>query len=86
MYYVYIVECADNTFYAGIAIDVERRIQEHNSLGKGAKYTRSRRPVELVYQEVCLDRSKASKREYEIKKRMTRADKIKLINSFVSLK
>jgi len=68
MYEVYIVECSDGTLYTGITNSLERRIEEHNSSDKGAKYTRSRRPVKLVYQEKHSDRSSASKREYEIKK------------------
>ena len=81
MYYVYIVKCADDTLYTGIATQLERRIEEHNSSDKGAKYTRARRPVELVYREEYPDRSLASKREYEIKKKMTRKEKLKLITS-----
>ena len=80
MYYVYMVKCADDTLYTGIATELERRVEEHNSSDKGAKYTRVRRPVELVYSETCLDRSTASKREYEIKKKMTRAEKLALIH------
>jgi putative endonuclease len=79
MYYVYIVKCADNTLYTGISTQLERRIEEHNSSDRGAKYTRVRRPVELVYSEEYPDRSSASKREYEIKKRMTREKKLALI-------
>ncbi len=79
MYYVYIVECADKTLYTGIAIELERRVEEHNNSEKGAKYTRVRRPVTLVYSEEYPDRSRASKREYEIKKKMNRAEKLALI-------
>lgn len=79
MYFVYMVECADGTFYTGIATELERRIEEHNSTDKGAKYTRTRRPVVLVYSEEYPDRSSASKREYEIKKKMSRTDKLNLI-------
>ena len=81
MYFVYIVKCADNTFYTGIATELERRIEEHNGSDKGAKYTRVRRPVILVHSEEYPDRSSASKREYEIKKKMSRAEKLKLIES-----
>ena len=73
------VECADETLYTGIATELERRIEEHNSSDKGSKYTRVRRPVRLVYSEKYPDRSAASKREYEIKKKMSRAEKLKLI-------
>ena len=81
MYFVYIVECADGTLYTGISTELERRIQEHNTSEKGAKYTRIRRPVKLVYSESYPNRSSASKREYEIKKKMNRAEKLKLIES-----
>ena len=81
MYYVYIVECVDRTLYTGIATELERRVSEHNGSDKGAKYTRARRPVKLVYSEKHIDRSSASKREYEIKKKMSRTQKLKLIGS-----
>ena len=84
MYYVYMVQCADNTLYTGIATELERRVQEHNGSDKGAKYTRVRRPVTLVYSESYPDRSTASKREYMIKKKMSRSEKLKLIEDFVS--
>ena len=80
VYYVYMVKCADDTLYTGIATELDRRVEEHNFSDKGAKYTRVRRPVELVYSETCPDRSTASKREYEIKKKMTRAEKLALIH------
>ena len=67
MWTVYIIRCADNTLYTGIARDVESRLAQHNS-GKAAKYTRSRLPVELVYREDAADRSAALKREHTIKK------------------
>jgi putative endonuclease len=76
-YFVYIVACSDTTLYTGIAKDVAQRIQEHNSSAKGAKYTRTRRPVTLVHTEEFSDRSSASKREYEIKK-MPREKKLQL--------
>jgi putative endonuclease len=79
VYYLYILECADGTLYTGIATDLERRLEEHNSSCRGAKYTRTRRPVKLVYSERYSDRSSASKREYHIKKKMCREEKIQLI-------
>jgi len=79
MYTVYIVRCADGTLYTGIATDVARRITEHNHSNKGAKYTRTRRPVTLVHSEIFDDRSAASKREYQIKKQMSRAEKLALV-------
>lgn len=81
MYYVYIVQCVDDTLYTGIATELERRILEHNESDKGAKYTRVRRPVNLVYSEEYPDRSTASKREYQIKKKMNRAEKLALIKA-----
>ena len=77
-YYVYIVECSDKTLYTGIATDLQRRLQEHNSSQKGAKYTRNRRPVKLMHEEKFEDRSSASKRESAIKK-LTREKKLSLI-------
>ena len=78
---VYIVECADGTYYTGITTNTERRLLEHNYSFKSAKYTRSRRPVKLVYEEDSQNRSTASKREYEIKK-MKRKDKIILVENY----
>jgi len=75
--YCYIVECSDGTYYTGWAIDPEKRIVMHNK-GRGAKYTRMRRPVKLVYVEEQPDHSTALKRERAIK-RMTRIQKEKLI-------
>ncbi len=80
-WFVYIVECADNTLYTGITTDLERRILEHNSKDRGAKYTRYKQPVKLVYFEYADSRSTASKREYEIKK-FSRKCKIELIIQF----
>ena len=78
-YYLYMLKCADNTLYTGITTDLTRRVEEHNHSPKGAKYTRVRRPVELVYSEAHENRSTASKREYLIKKKMTRKEKLALI-------
>ncbi|MCF6310576.1 MAG: GIY-YIG nuclease family protein [Sulfurimonas sp.] len=72
------LKCSDETLYTGITTDLDRRLDEHNSSVKGAKYTRIRRPVELVYSEKTEDKSSASKREIEIKK-LTRIQKIELI-------
>ena len=78
---VYIVECSDGSYYTGITTDTQRRLLEHNFSFKSAKYTRSRRPVKLVYEEASQNRSTASKREYQIKK-MKRKDKAVLIENF----
>jgi len=76
---VYIVKCSDKTFYTGITNNIKLRLETHN-LGKGAKYTKSRLPVILVYLESVEDKSNALKREMEIKK-LNRSQKINLINS-----
>ena len=76
-YWVYIAKCADGTLYTGMTTDISRREKTHNS-GKGAKYTRSRRPVSRVYSEECADKSAALKRECAIKK-LTRSEKLALI-------
>jgi putative endonuclease len=76
---VYIVRCADGTLYTGIAKDVGRRVEEHNSNNLlASNYTRARRPVMLVYQETVATRSAAGKREYEVKQ-MSRAKKEEMI-------
>lgn len=78
-WWVYILECADQTLYTGITTDPERRLYEHNHHKTGAKYTKARRPVCLVYQEPCLDRATAARRESEIK-HFKRSQKLSLIN------
>ena len=78
MHYVYILCCADNTLYTGWTTDLEKRLKTHNSK-KGAKYTRSRLPVTLVYHEEFSDKAQALHREAEIKK-LSRTQKLKLIN------
>lgn len=80
-YYCYIVECADGTYYTGWTVDPEKRLAVHNT-GRGARYTRMRGPVKLVYVEELPDRKSAMKREIEIK-RMGRDGKSKLIEKTV---
>lgn len=77
-FFVYILKCADKTLYTGIAKDVKKRLAEHNSSKLGAKYTRGRRPVELVYVKKYKNRSLASKQENKIKK-LSRQEKLELI-------
>lgn len=77
MPYCYIVRCNDGTFYTGWTTDVERRVKMHNA-GRGAKYTKMKRPVQLVYTEKLRTRSLAQKRELQIK-RLPRAKKMALI-------
>ena len=73
MHYVYVVECADGTYYTGYTTDVDRRVAEHDA-GEGAKYTRGRTPVELRHVETYESKSAAMSREYELK-RLSRAEK-----------
>ncbi len=78
-WFVYILRCKDDSLYTGVCTDLERRLLEHNECNKkGARYTRARRPVRVVYQEDCDDRSAACKREAAIKK-LTRQQKLLLI-------
>jgi putative endonuclease len=78
MHYVYIVKCADGTYYTGYTNDLKRRIKQHNA-GEGAKYTKGRRPVELVHSEQFETKSEAMKREYKIKQ-LNRQSKLEIIN------
>ena len=78
-WYLYILRCKDETLYTGITTDVEKRLEQHRS-GKGAKYTRGRAPLELVYQESCADHSAALKREREVKA-LPREEKLILIQT-----
>ena len=77
VWYLYILRCGDGTLYTGITTDVEKRLEAHRS-GKGAKYTRGRGPLELVYCEDCGDHSVALKRELEVKS-LPKEEKLKLI-------
>lgn len=78
--YVYILRCKDNSLYTGWCVDLKKRLALHNS-GKGAKYTRSKRPCKLVYYEEIDNKSEALKREIAIKK-LTKAKKEDLVRSF----
>lgn len=78
MWFFYVVRCADNSLYAGITTDVARRVKEHNTSSKGAKYTRSRRPVELEFEVNFDNKSEALKSEARFKK-LRKADKELLI-------
>ncbi|MEY8308850.1 GIY-YIG nuclease family protein [Erysipelotrichaceae bacterium 51-3] len=76
LYFVYILVCHDGTFYTGYTPDLIRRLKTHNA-GRGAKYTKARTPVYLIYHEVFLDRHEALRREYRIKQ-LTRQEKLAL--------
>lgn len=81
MWSIYILECADNTLYTGIAVDLSRRLRQHNGeIVGGPKYTRGRRPVRLMWSDSAADRGTALQREAAIK-RLARVDKLKLIRS-----
>lgn len=82
MNYTYILECKDGSLYTGWTNDLEKRIKAHND-GKGAKYTKTRRPVKLVYFETFETKEEAMSREYAIK-RFKRAEKLLLIETFIS--
>ncbi len=79
MNYTYILECKDGTFYTGWTNNLEKRLKDHNE-GKGAKYTKARRPVTLVYQECYETKQEAMRREYEIKQ-FSRKEKLNLIET-----
>ena len=79
-FFVYLLRCSDGTLYCGWTTDIKRRLEAHNSGKRGAKYTRTRRPVELVYFEELENKNSAMKREYEIKQ-LSRAEKLRLINT-----
>ena len=80
MFFAYLVRCADGTLYGGYTTDLQKRLAAHNS-GKGAKYTRSRLPVELVWWEECPTRQAAMSREWQVK-HLTREEKLKLVAGF----
>ena len=77
VWYLYILRCKDDTLYTGITTDVEKRLEAHRS-GKGAKYTRGRAPLELLYRETCGSHSQALKRELEVKA-LPRSEKLELV-------
>jgi putative endonuclease len=82
-WYVYFLRCNDNSLYAGITTDIERRLHQHNHTKLGAKYTRAKRPVTLVFVEEALNKSTAGKREHQIRK-LTKTQKEKLVSTYLS--
>lgn len=78
---VYFLRCNDNSLYTGITTDIKRRLYQHNNTKLGAKYTRARRPVVLVYSETAVDKSTASKREYQLRT-LTKKQKEKLVLAY----
>lgn len=83
VWYVYLLRCNDSSLYAGITTDIERRLHEHNHTKLGAKYTRAKRPVSLVYQENAINKSDASKREHQLKK-LSKQQKEQLVSDYVN--
>lgn len=79
-YFIYILRCKDGTLYTGITTDLKRRVKEHNSSLLGARYTKGRRPVELLYSRKFINRSEVTKEEARIKK-LSRSEKFLLIGS-----
>ena len=77
-WFLYVLRCNDNTFYTGVTNDLNRRVNDHNYSPRGAKYTKTRRPVQLIYWRGFKDRSSAQKAEYKFKK-LTRGQKEKII-------
>ena len=80
-WHLYVLLCADGSYYCGVTTEIGRRINEHNTSAKGAKYTKVRRPVRLVYHKPYKDRSSAQKAEYEFK-RLRRAQKERIIKEY----
>ncbi len=78
---IYFLRCNDNSLYTGITTDIKRRIHQHNNTKLGAKYTRARRPVVLVYSETAVDKSTASKREYQLRT-LTKKQKEKIVSAY----
>jgi putative endonuclease len=81
-WYVYFLRCNDHSLYAGITTDINRRLHEHNNTKLGAKYTRAKRPVTLVFIESSPDKSAASKREHQLKK-LTKTQKEELVSTYL---
>ena len=80
MWFVYILRCSDGSLYTGVTTNLSRRVNEHNNSKKGAKYTRTRQPVQLVWSAECGSRSEAMKKEASIKK-LDRPKKLLLVNN-----
>ena len=78
-WFLYVVRCKDNSLYTGVTTDVDRRLFEHNSSKRGARYTRYRRPIKLVYWERHLDQSEAQQAEYKFKQ-LNKKEKERIVN------
>tara|TARA_R110001592_G_scaffold70545_1_gene216043 strand:+ start:6096 stop:6377 length:282 start_codon:yes stop_codon:yes gene_type:complete len=82
-WYVYFLRCNDNSLYAGITTDINRRLHQHNHTKLGAKYTRAKRPVTLSFIETASDKSTASKREYQLRN-LTKLQKERLVSTYLA--
>jgi putative endonuclease len=80
-WYVYILRCADDTLYTGITTDIHRRLREHNGSTRGARYTRTRRPVSLAWLEPAASRSEACRREFQVRQ-LQRLKKLALLADY----
>jgi len=78
-WFLYVLQCSDGTYYTGVTTDMKRRLKEHNTSNRGAKYTKARRPVKIIYSLEYEDRSSAQKFEYRFKQ-LTRKQKEEVIN------
>ena len=84
-WYVYLLRCNDNSLYAGITTNIDRRLHQHNHTKLGAKYTRAKRPVTLAFIEAAIDKSTASKREYQLRK-LAKTKKEELVSTYFKSK
>ena len=82
-WFVYFLRCNDNSLYAGITTDIDRRLYQHNHTKLGAKYTRAKRPVTLAFIETAVDKSMASKREYQLRQ-LTKSQKEHLVSAYLT--
>ena len=84
-WFVYFLRCNDNSLYAGITTDIEKRLHQHNHTKLGAKYTRAKRPVTLAFIEKATGKSSASKREYQLRK-LAKIQKERLVSTYLAQK
>ena len=82
-WFVYLLRCNDNSLYAGITTDINRRVHQHNHTKLGAKYTRAKRPVSLAFIETAINKSEASKREYQLRK-LSKSQKEQLVSTYLA--
>lgn len=83
-WYIYVLECSDGSLYCGVSTDVDRRLHEHNNTKRGAKYTKTRRPVKVVFSFLCSNKKEAYQLEYKFKK-LKRNKKEKIVNGDISI-